>query len=147
MRRRTVRSALGLAAIALGLVAAGCVPGPPGPASLQVTPSPADFPTIGPPYNPMPIVQVTIKNTGGNTVHSLVVNGVGVYSVPNLGEGNNCFDAPANGALASGQSCVVDIQFCPTTSGTYDNTLMVTGQDAGTGASVQGSTLLHGIAT
>ena len=96
----------------------------------------------------MPIVQVTVTNSGGQPIRSLVVNGIGVYSVPNLGEPNNCFNyGPALAALAPGQSCVGDIQFCPTAPGSYQNQLVVTGQAATSGASVQATTMLNGTAT
>jgi hypothetical protein len=143
MQRRTVRVALAVAVIGLGVLAAGCVPGPPGPATLQVTPDPANFVSNGPAPFPMPITQVTVKNTGGNAVHSLAISGIEVYSIPT----NGCAGAPYNGTLAPGQSCVVDIMFCPNTSGVDDQLWVVTGQDASTGATVQGSAVLHGIAT
>jgi len=125
--------------LAIGALAlAGCfAPAPPGPASLSVGPNPAGFPTLGPPYNPMPKDTVTVTNTGGHTAIDVMVNGVGVYSVPS----SNC------STLAPGASCQAQIQFCPSTSGTYDNTLTVTGTDATTGASLQGTTQLMGNAT
>ena len=153
MRRGlTVQGGIRLAAIAVVLVAAGCVPNPPpappaAPASLAVSPSPVTFPSTPPPYSWMPTVQVTVKNTGGRALSSLVVNGVGVYSVPNLNESNNCFDAPTNAALGAGKSCVVDIQFCPTAPGLYQNQLVVTGQDATSGTPLQATTMLNGTAT
>jgi hypothetical protein len=112
-----------------------------------ITLATANFPTTPPPYWPMPIVQITITNTGGRSLHGLVVNGVGVYSVPNLGEPNNCFDAPTLAALATGKSCVVDLQFCPTAPGLYQDTLEVTAQDATSGAALQATSMLNGAAT
>jgi len=148
MRRRlTVRAGVTLAALGVGLVGAGCLPPPPPPAGLAVSPSPVSFPTTPPPYNPMPIVQVTVTNSGGQPIRALVVNGIGVYSVPNLGEPNNCFNAPTLAALAPGQSCVVDIMFCPTAPGSYQDQLVVTGQDATSGTPVQAMTMLNGTAT
>ena len=140
--RWTVRVGLFLAAIALGLGSTGCFPaGPPAaPASLSVRPSPATFPSTPPPYSPMPIVQVTVTNTGGRAARSLAVNGVGVYSVPS----NACATV---GALSPGQSCVADVQFCPTSPGHYLNTLVVTGQDAVSGSPLQTATTLDGTAT
>jgi hypothetical protein len=85
----------------------------------------------------MPKVNVTVTNTGSDTVSSVVVHPVGVYSVPS----NNCT------ALAPGQSCGADVQFCPSSPGHYVNTLLVTGQDAVTGSSIQFSSTLDGTAT
>src|SRR5271166_4445303 len=50
--------------------------------SWRVTPSTAEFPSTPPPYWPMPIVPVTITNTGGVAISSVVVHPVGVYSIP-----------------------------------------------------------------
>ena len=106
-------------------------------ASLGVTPSPAAFPSTPPPYSPMPIVVVTITNTGAAAVNSIVVHPVGVYSVPS----NTCT------TLLPGQSCVADVQFCPTSPNHYLNTLTVTGQNAATGSPVSASITLDGTAT
>lgn len=106
-------------------------------ASLRISPSMADFPQTPPPYWPMPIVHVTITNTGGAAVSSIVVHPVGVYSVPS----NTC----AN--LAPGQSCGADVQFCPTSPGHYVNALSVTGQVAVTKSPLQASATLDGTAT
>ena len=129
----------GLGVLAMGaLLGAGCMaPAPPGPASLSVSPNPATFPTLGPPYNPMPQDTVTVTNTGGHTATNVVVNGVSVYSVPS----SNC------SSLAPGASCQAQIQFCPSTGGTYDLTLTVTGTDASTGTPLQGTTQLVASAT
>jgi hypothetical protein len=85
----------------------------------------------------MPNVQVTVTNTGGHTAGSVVVHPVGVYSVPI----SSC------SSLAPGQSCTANIQFCPTSQGTYDDQLSVTGQDLTTGAALAVVTNLHGLAT
>jgi hypothetical protein len=106
-------------------------------ASLRISPSMAEFPSTPPPYWPMPIVHVTITNTGGAAVSSIVVHPVGVYSVPS----NTC----AN--LAPGQSCSADVQFCPTSPGHYVNALSVTGEVAVTRSSLQASATLDGTAT
>jgi hypothetical protein len=106
-------------------------------AGLQVSPSTAGFPSTPPPYWPMPIVHVTVTNTGTDTVSAVVVHPVGVYSVPS----NTCT------TLAPGQSCGADVQFCPSSAGHYLNTLQVTGQDAVTGLPVQASATLDGTAT
>lgn len=140
---RAVRVGLGIAAIAVGLVTAGCLapstPAPPAPASLSMSPATASFPTLPPPYSPMPIIPVTVTNTGGHTADSVTVAGVGAYSVP----GNGCSDA----TLAPGQSCVAPIQFCPGSAGPYLNTLTATGRDAVTGATLQATSALDGYAT
>jgi len=85
----------------------------------------------------MPIVAVTITNTTGVTVRSVVVHPVGVYSVPS----STC------ATLAPGQSCVAKVQFCPTSPNHYLDTLVVTGQDAATGSPVHASITLNGTAT
>jgi hypothetical protein len=154
--RRAMRVGIGVAAIAVGLLATGCLrplpPGPshppvttrptvttrpPAPASLQGKPSTATFPSTPPPYWPMPIVPVTITNTGGVTVRSIVVHPVGVYSVPS----STCT------TLTPGQSCVAHVQFCPSSPNHYLDTLMVTGQNAVTGAALHASITLDGTAT
>jgi hypothetical protein len=106
--------------------------------SLRMTPSTANFPSTPPPYWPMPIVPVTITNTGGVALKSIVVHPVGVYSIPS----NTCTTT-----LMPGQSCGAQIQFCPTSPGHYLDTLLVTGQDAVTGASLQANVTLDGTAT
>lgn len=140
---RVVRVGLGAAAIAVGLVTAGCLapskPAPPAPASLSMSPATANFPTLPPPYSPMPIIPVTVTNTGGHTANSVTVTGVGVYSVPT----NGCMSA----TLAPGQSCVADIQFCPGAPGPYMATLTVTGRDAVTGSMLDATSALDGNAT
>jgi hypothetical protein len=140
---RTVRASFGLAAIAIavGLVSAGCFPaGPPAPASLTVGPSLVTFPnSVGtglPPSYPMPTMPVIVTNNGGHTAVSVSVHGVEVYSVPS----STCT------TLAPGQSCMATIQFCPTTAGPDTQTLIVTGQDAVTGAHLQVTTTLTGTA-
>jgi len=130
----------GIGALAVGgLIAAGCVapPPPPGPASLSVSPNPAGYAPLPPPYNPMPKDTITVTNTGGHTAINVVVNGVGVYSVPS----SSCT------TLAPGASCQAQIQFCPSSPGTYNNTLTVTGTDASTGGPIEGTTQLVGSAT
>jgi hypothetical protein len=139
--RRTVRASLGLAAvaIAIGLVSAGCFPpAPAAPANLTISPSPANFPNSSQAASfPMPTVTVTITNTGGHTARSISVPGVSVYSVPQ----DNC------SSLGPGQSCTAMIQFCPTMQGPYNSLLVVTGQDATSGAGLSASTMLMGTAT
>ena len=85
----------------------------------------------------MPIVKVTVTNTGGAALRSVVVHPVGVYSVPS----STC------STLMPGQSCVAKVQFCPTSPNHYVNTLSVTGENAATGSPLQTSVTLNGIAT
>jgi len=106
-------------------------------AGVQIRPSTAMFPSTPPPYWPMPIVTITITNTGGVAVRSIVVHPVGVYSVPS----STCT------TLTPGRSCVAEIQFCPTSPSHYLNTLVVTGQDAVTGAPLHTGITLDGTAT
>lgn len=106
--------------------------------SLHMTPSTASFPTTPPPYWPMPIVPVTITNTGGRAVSSIVVHPVGVYSIPS----NTCTTT-----LMPGQSCSAQVQFCPTSPGHYLDALLVSGHDAVTGSPMQVSITLDGTAT
>jgi len=106
-------------------------------ASMQISPATANFPSTPPPYWPMPIVHVTVTNTGATAISSVVVHPIGVYSIPS----SSC------GTLAPGQSCTADVQFCPNSPGSYDNTLTVTGQNAATRSPVQATIGLEGIAT
>jgi cytoskeletal protein RodZ len=107
-------------------------------ASLHITPSTAEFPSTPPPYWPMPIVPVTITNTGGVVVNSVVVHPVGVYSIPS----NTCTTT-----LMPGQSCSAQVQFCPTSPGHYVDTLLVTGQDAVARSPLQANITLDGTAS
>jgi hypothetical protein len=106
-------------------------------ASLQINPATARFPATPPPYWPMPIVPVTIINTGGVGVRSIVVHPVGVYSIPS----STCT------TLMPGQSCVAEVQFCPTSPNHYLDALIVTGQDMVTGSPLRASITLDGTAT
>jgi hypothetical protein len=85
----------------------------------------------------MPIVAVTVINTGGVTVRGVVVHPVGVYSVPS----STC------STLAPGQSCVANVQFCPSSPNHYVDTLVVTGEDAANGATLETTITLNGTAT
>jgi predicted lipoprotein with Yx(FWY)xxD motif len=107
-------------------------------ASLNITPSPATFPSTPPPYSPMPIVSVTINDTSGHAISSIVVNPVGVYSVPS---------STCTTTLMPGQSCTAQVQFCPSSPGNYVNTLVVTGRDVVTGSPLEASITLDGTAT
>ena len=135
-----------VAAVAIGVLGAGCVPrlplrmgtatATPRPA-LHLSPSPAKFPSTPPPYWPMPIVKVTVTNTGNTTIKSIVVHPVSVYSVPS----NTCT------TLKPGQRCVARVQFCPTSPGRYVDALAVTGKNAKTGKPVSARVALNGTAT
>jgi hypothetical protein len=85
----------------------------------------------------MPIMPVTVTNTGSVAIHAVVVHPIGVYSVPS----NTCT------TLMPGQSCVANVQFCPSSPGQYLNTLAITGTNALTGTAMQTSITLHGTAT
>ncbi|HSO97216.1 MAG TPA: CARDB domain-containing protein [Acidimicrobiia bacterium] len=140
--RRTVRIGVASAVIAIGAVCAGCVsapPGPTGPASLSVIPSPTvNFPNSSQASHfPMPQIQVTVTNTGGHTATNVVVHGVNEYSVPS----STC------STLAPGQSCTAMVQFCPGAQGQYTYPLIVTGRDASTNAPLSVSTIVTGTAT
>ncbi len=86
----------------------------------------------------MPIVPVTVTNTGGVAVSSIVVHPVGVYSIPS---------STCTTTLMPGQSCGAQVQFCPSSPGHYLDALVVTGKDAVTGAPLQLSITLDGTAT
>lgn len=94
-----------------------------------------NFPSVsGPTWSPMPVLPVTVTSTGDHIANNVVVHGVGVYSVPST----TC------SSLAPGQACTANIQFCPSATGSYPATLVVTGNDAVTGAALQGTTQLSG---
>ena len=104
-------------------------------ASLRLSPRAEYFPNVPSPYEPMPTLKVTVVNNGSTAMNSVVVNPVGVYSVPST----NC------GSLQPGQSCSAVIQFCPTAPGSYPATLTVSGVST-TGKRVHVSVALHGTA-
>jgi hypothetical protein len=106
-------------------------------ASLRLSPSPANFPTTPPPYWPMPIVKVTVTNTGNTTIKAIVVHPVGVYSIPS----NTCT------TLKPRQRCFASVQFCPTSPGRYVDTLALTGKNAKTGKPVSARVGLSGTAS
>ena len=104
-------------------------------ASLRLSPRAEYFPNVPSPYEPMPTLKVTVVNNGSTAMNSVVVNPVGVYSVPS----SSC------GSLQPGQSCSALIQFCPTSPGNYPATLTVSGVSS-TGKRVHVSIALHGAA-
>jgi hypothetical protein len=85
----------------------------------------------------MPIVAVTITNTGTVVIDSIVVHPVGVYSVPS----STC------ATLLPGRSCTAQVQFCPASPGHYLDSLVVTGAVPATGSPVHASVTLNGTAT
>jgi hypothetical protein len=144
--RQTLRAGVVLAAVAVGLFSAGCFPGgPPGPANLSANPSQLTFTAVHSSF--MPTLRVTVTNTGGRSVQGLSALPAGVYSLPSTGAPNPCQGSGALPVLAPGQSCVVDVQFCPTTIGPDSKTLVVSGQDATSGSPVQVTVALNGTAT
>ena len=140
----TGRLGVVVAAVGIGVLGTGCFPRLPVPPTqsvsttqLRVRPSPAKFPSTPPPYWPMPIVKVTVTNTGNTTIKAVVVHPVGVYSVPS----STCK------TLGPGQHCVASVQFCPTKPNRYVDTLVVTGKNAVTGKQVRATATLEEIAT
>ena len=138
---QTGRIGIVVAAVVLGVAFVPCLPVSAGVAAstarLHVSPSPARFPSTPPPYWPMPIVKVTITNTGNTTIKSITVHPVSVYSVPST----TCT------TLHPGQHCVARIQFCPTSPNHYVDTLTITGKNALTGSPVRVRGTLDGTAT
>ena len=121
----------GVGALAIGALAlSACFPPAPGPANLSLSPNPMVFNSVATPvtapYSWMPQVQVTVTNTGGQTIANLAVTGVQVSSVPS----DSC-----STTLGPGQSCTAMIQYCPNAStlGLDQQMLVVTGTDASTG--------------
>jgi hypothetical protein len=145
--RRTLRVGTGLAAVAVGLLGAGCFVAPPPPAAparLSVVPSVLSF--TAPAGGAMPTLTVTVTNTGGRSARSLAASPVDVYSLPQPA-GNPCQGPGASGTLAPGQSCVIDVQFCPSVVGPDNQTLVVTGVDATSGGGLLAGVTLNGTAT
>jgi hypothetical protein len=133
---RTVKLGLLSAAGALAVLATGCfAPAPGGSSSLSVGPNPVSFPDSSQAAGfPMPSQVVTVTNTTGHPVGSVVVHPVGIYSIPS----SNC------SSLAAGQSCTATVLFCPNAVTSYNLQLSVTGQDMTTGGAVSGTTNLQG---
>jgi hypothetical protein len=95
----------------------------------------------------MPTAEVTITNTGGRSARLLAAGPVGVYSLPQPGAPNPCQGPGAAATLAPGQSCVIDIQYCPAVVGIDNATLVITGADATSGAGLLAGVTLNGTAT
>ena len=116
-----------LAALAIAIAAAACLPhtpppapaAPPPPGQLKLSPASLDYGTH-PLANlmgaNMPIITVTVTNTGGQPVRLLSeTSSNGIYSMP----ANTCSGA----SLAPGQSCGINLQYCPNAPGTSTSTL------------------------
>jgi len=131
MRRACVRCGVLMAALTIAIVAAACLPPRPPPAppappalgQLKLSPASLDYGTH-PLANlmgaNMPIITVTVANTGGQTVRLLSeTSSNSIFSLP----ANTCSGA----SLAPGQSCGINLQFCPSAPGTSTSTLTVMG--------------------
>jgi len=145
--RRTAWVGTGLAAISVGLLSGGCFGGSPPPATARLTANPSTLTYNAQANGPMPTQEVTVTNTGGRSARSLAASPVGVYSLPQPSAPNPCQGPGSAATLAPGQSCVIDVQFCPTSAGQDDKTLVVTGVDATSGAGLLAGVNLNGNAT
>ncbi len=145
--RRTARVGTGLAAFAVGLISAGCFGGSPPPAGARLSVSPSTLTYTAVHSGFMPTQEVTVTNTGGRAARSLAASPVGVYSLPQPAAPNPCQGSGAAAILAPGQSCVIDVQYCPAVVGPDNNTLVVTGVDATSGAGLLAGVTLNGTAT
>ena len=128
MRRARTLSGLVLAAIVIAITAAACLPPPPAPpAQLKLAPVALDYGThpLADLMGHMPVITVTVTNTGSQTVHlDSETSSDGIFSMPT----NTC----ASASMAPGQSCSINLQFCPWATGTATSTLTITGT-TGTG--------------
>jgi predicted RecA/RadA family phage recombinase len=87
----------------------------------------------------MPTLAVTVTNTGGQSAASLAAaSDDGVYSIPS----KTC-----STSLAPGQSCMVDVQFCPNQTGASTAHLTITGTNAASSQSLLATVSLTGIGT
>jgi hypothetical protein len=134
MRRARLHGGLLLAALAIAIVAVACLPPTPAPAppappappsagELKLSPAALDYgthPLVNLLGANMPIITVTVTNTGGQAV-SLVseTSSNGIFSMP----ANTCSSA----SLAPGQSCGINLQYCPNAPGTSTSALTVAG--------------------
>jgi hypothetical protein len=90
----------------------------PSPGQLKLSPAALDYGTH-PPANllgaNMPIITVTVINTGGQSVRLVSeTSSNGIFSMP----ANPCSSA----SLAPGQSCGINLQYCPNAPGTSAST-------------------------
>ena len=134
MRRAHLHGGVLLAALAIAIVAVACLPpkpapappappAPPSPGQLKLSPAALDYgthPLVNLLGANMPIITVTVTNTGGQAVRLVSeTSSSGIFSMP----ANTCSTA----SLAPGQSCGINLQFCPNAPGTATSTLTVAG--------------------
>jgi hypothetical protein len=111
-----------LAALAIAIIAIACLPPPPsGP--LKLSPASLDYgshPLADLLGANMPIINVTVTNSGSQTVHLVSEHSSnGIFSLPV----NTC----STNSLAPGASCLIEVQYCPNAPGTSTSTLTVNG--------------------
>jgi hypothetical protein len=129
MQRVVRRGGLVMAVVALAVVGVACLPAspPPAPGALSMSPSSVDYgshPLANLLGANMPIITVTVTSTGGQAVQLVSETASdGIYSMPT----NTC----ASASLAAGQRCHIDLQYCPSSTGTVAATLTVTGTSGG----------------
>jgi hypothetical protein len=134
MRRARLHGGVLLAALAIAIVAVACLPpkpapappappAPPSPGLLKLSPAALDYgthPLVNLLGANMPIITVTVTNTGGQAVNLVSeTSSSGIFSMP----ANTCSSA----SLAPGQSCGINLQYCPNAPGTSTSTLTVSG--------------------
>jgi hypothetical protein len=143
MRRALRPGGLLVAGLTIAVTAVACLPAspPPPPGQLGLSPPAVDYgshPLANLLGANMPIITVTVTNSGGQAVQLLSETASnGIYSMPT----NTC----AGASLAPGQSCHIDLQYCPSSTGTVSATLTVTGTSGG--ASVSSTVNVTGTAT
>ena len=126
MRRAHIHGRVLLAALALAVVAVACIPPahpPAPPGQLKLSPAALDYgshPLANLMGANMPIITVTVTNTGGQAVNLVSeTSSNGIFSMP----ANTCSSA----SLTPGQSCGINLQYCPNAPGTSTSTLTVAG--------------------
>ena len=137
MRRLRVHGGVLVAAVAVAIFAAACLPpapppapapapptvsAPPSPGQLTISPASIDYGShpLSDLMSNMPNVALTVTNTGGQPLHLVSeFSSNGIYSMPV----NSCSGA----SLAPGQSCGINLQYCPSATGTTTTTVTVLG--------------------
>jgi hypothetical protein len=134
MRRAHLHGGVLLAALTIAIVAVACLPPKPAPAppappaplspgQLKLSPVALDYgthPLVNLLGANMPIITVTVTNTGGQAVNLVSETSTnGIFSMP----ANTCSSA----SLAPGQSCGINLQYCPNAPGTATSTLTLAG--------------------
>jgi hypothetical protein len=131
MRRARLHGGVLLAALTIAIVAVACLPpkpapappAPPPPGELKLSPAALDYgthPLVNLLGANMPIITVTVTNTGGQAVNLVSeTSSNGIFSMP----ANTCSSA----SLAPGQSCAINLQYCPNAPGTATSTLTLAG--------------------